>query len=215
MPVIRGVWQRVYVAIAKLSWSILIAAFVVHALISYGVFIHAGEDGLTESFLTFAYYYVTTATTVGYGDLSPSTGEGRLVALLFVLPGSIALFTAFLGKAVADIGGFWRRRLNGQGDYRERGNHTIIVGWQGGPSRRLINMLIEDKPDAERLVLIAPELEENPMPEKVDFVRAESLSSVETYERAGSAGARAVVVRPSCVMRPVSRSTCAPSSVSQ
>ncbi|MEP3420600.1 MAG: ion channel [Erythrobacter sp.] len=195
MPVIKNVWQRVYIAVATLSWFVLIAAFIVHALISYGVFVHAGEEGLTDSFLTFAYYYVTTATTVGYGDLSPSSGEGRLIALLFVLPGSIALFTAFLGKAVADIGGFWRRRLNGLGDYRLRANHTIIVGWQGGRSRHLLTMMMDDCPDAERMVLIAPDLEENPLPEQLDFVRAESLSSVATYERAGSAGARAVVVR--------------------
>lgn len=195
MPVIRGIWQRVYVAIATLSWGILIAAFITHAIVSYAFFVHAGEDGLTETVLTFAYYYVTTATTVGYGDLSPSTGEGRLVAAVLVLPGSIALFTAFLGKAIADVGGFWRRRLNGLGDYSDRAGHTIIVGWQGGRTRRLIKMMIEDFPDGERPVLIAPELEENPMPTQVDFVRTESLSSVETYERAGSARARSVVVR--------------------
>lgn len=130
LPVARHLWSRVYLAIADLSWGVLIAAALIHATLSWALFAWAGDTVLTDDLVAFAYFYVTTATTVGYGDLSPSSDGGREVALVFVLPGSIALFTAFLGKAVADLGGFWRRRMHGGGDYSGRTGHTIVVGWR-------------------------------------------------------------------------------------
>ena len=195
LPVARHLWHRVYLAIADLTWSVLALAALLHASISWALFAWAGDTALTDDLVDFAYFYVTTATTVGYGDLSPSSEGGREVALTFVLPGSIALFTAFLGKAVADLGGFWRRRMHGGGDYSGRTGHTIVVGWQGARSRQLVAMLSDECARDERTILLAPALEANPMPDRVDFVLAEGLSSLADYERAGSRGARSVIVR--------------------
>ncbi len=195
MPVARHLWHRIYLAIADLSWSVLALAGLLHATISWTLFTWVGDTALTKDAVTFAYYYVTTATTVGYGDLSPASDGGREVALAFVLPGSIALFTACLGKAVADLGGFWRRRMHGGGNYSGRTGHTIVVGWQGARSRQLIAMLSAECARDERPVLLAPRLEENPMPDRVDFVLADGLSSLADYDRAGASGARSVIVR--------------------
>jgi voltage-gated potassium channel len=142
------------------------------------------------------YFYMTTATTVGYGDLSPGSIGGRLAAVLFILPGSIALFTVFLGKVVSATGGFWRRRLQGNGDFSERVGHTLVVGWQGSRSRRLIEGLTLDQhPQTARTVLLARGLAENPMPDVLDFVVAEQLSDLPSYTRAGAGGAAVVVLR--------------------
>ena len=196
MPTVaRHLWHRVTLAIADLSWSVLVLAALLHATISWALLAWAGDAELTSDAVTFAYFYVTTATTVGYGDLSPASDGGREVALAFVLPGSIALFTAFLGKAVADLGGFWRRRMHGGGVFSGRTGHTIVVGWQGARSRQLIAMLSAECARDERPVLLAPALDENPMPDRVDFVLAEGLSSLADYRRAGGAGARSVIVR--------------------
>lgn len=195
MPIFKTVWGRIYVAIATLSWGVLIAAFVLHALASWALLDASGETGLTGDFVTFAYYYVTTATTVGYGDLSPEGGTGRLAGALFLLPGSIALFTAFLGKAVSGVGNFWRRRLQGKGDFTQRSGHMLIVGWHGTRSQQLIEGLAKGTPGQERAVLLAYSLEENPRPELVDFIAAQSLSDLDAYHRAGAAGAATVVIR--------------------
>ena len=165
--------------------------------LSYGLFVVAGEGALTSSAVTFIYFYMTTATTVGYGDLSPgSEAWAGWRTVLVVLPGSIALFTVFLGKAVSSIGGFWRLRLQGHGDYSERTGHALVVGWQGARTRRLIEGLLHDgRPGEARTVLLARSIAENPMPDAIDFVLAEQLSDLSSHARAGAAGAATVVIR--------------------
>lgn len=196
MPLFVRVWQRLYVSVATLSWSVLGVLFTVHALTSYVLFVLAGEAKLTDSIVTFAYFYMTTATTVGYGDLSPGGDAGRLVNVCIVLPGSIALFTALLGKAVAGMSAFWRRRLQGLGDFSERTGHTLVVGWQGARSRRVIEGLLSDAPvGAPRTVLLARGLESNPMPDAIDFVAAEQLGDRAAFLRAGAAGAHTIIIR--------------------
>ena len=59
------------------------------------------EQGETIHSLADAYWWaIVTVTTVGYGDVSPKTGEGRLiaVALMFVGIGVISVFTATLAS---------------------------------------------------------------------------------------------------------------------
>ena len=194
MPVVRNLWQRVYFAIATLSWGVFAACFLAHALVSYIGLWLADEAKLTDDPIAFVYFYMTTATTVGYGDLSPGTRVGRLIGILIVLPGSIALFTAFLGKAITDMSGFWRRRLQGLGDFSERRGHTLVVGWQGARTRRLIDGLVHEWL-GERAVLLAPGVAENPLPDTVDFVAAQSIADLDSFRRAGAAGAATLVIR--------------------
>jgi voltage-gated potassium channel len=57
------------------------------------------ERGLTVNTLGDAYWWaIVTVTTVGYGDVSPKTGEGRLIAAVLMLVGIgiIGVFTATL-----------------------------------------------------------------------------------------------------------------------
>ncbi|MEO0729577.1 MAG: potassium channel family protein, partial [Pseudomonadota bacterium] len=154
MPIWGRTLRRVYIAVANLTWTTLLIATLAHMSASYVLFAIAGENDLVGDLITYAYYYMTTATTVGYGDLSPSTASGRFWALLFVLPGSITLFTACLGKAITDLGVIWRRRMNGLGDYSDREQHTIILGWQAPRTSRLISLVRADSESDERVILV-------------------------------------------------------------
>lgn len=197
MPLFAQLWQRAYVSIATLSWGVLGLCFAAHALLSYGLFTAAGEGDLVASPITFIYFYMTTATTVGYGDLSPGGDAGRLVNTLVVLPGSIALFTVLLGKAVAGMSAFWRRRLQGLGDFSERSGHTLVVGWQGARSRRIIEGLLDDvqQGGAPRIMLLARGLDSNPMPDTIDFVAVDQLGDRAGFARAGAVGAQTIIIR--------------------
>lgn len=196
MPFFVQLWQRAYVSIATLSWSVLGLCFAAHALLSYALFSAAGEADLVASPITFIYFYMTTATTVGYGDLSPGGDAGRLANVLVVLPGSIALFTVLLGKAVAGMSAFWRRRLQGLGDFSERSGHTLVVGWQGARSRRIIEGLLDDgQTGMLRVVLLARGLDSNPMPDEIDFVAVDQLGNRSGFLRAGAANAQTIIIR--------------------
>ncbi len=195
LPISHVLLRRIYLAIATLSWLGLLAALLVHMALTYAALSLAGEKDLTANTVDFFYYYITTATTVGYGDLSPSGPAGRWAALLFILPGSIAIFTAVLGKAITDLSAIWRRGMNGLGNYSERQGHTIVLGWQGLRTRKLIDLLEADRLADERIVLVDKALEQNPIPSQLDYVRADALSALADLDRAGMSGAARVIVR--------------------
>jgi voltage-gated potassium channel len=195
LPLFDAIMRRAYVAIATLTWSVLFAVAGVHAFVSYILLVLAGESGLTGGLVSFIYFYVVTATTVGYGDMSPATSVGRIASLLVVIPGSIAIFTAVLGKAITDVGTIWSRRMNGYGDFSEREGHTIILGWQGARTRRLIELLVADHEDGEKIILVDKSLEQNPMPAVLDYVRSDALSTPGGLQRAGIGKAARVIIR--------------------
>jgi voltage-gated potassium channel len=196
VPLFIRLWQRIYLSVATLSWAVLGTLFFGHALICYILFAFAGEEKLTQSVIAFVYFYMTTATTVGYGDLSPGSDAGRLVNVLVVFPGAIALFTILLGKAIASISAFWRRSLQGLGDYSERTKHTLVVGWQGARTRQLLDGLLQDcPPNAPRIVLLARGLNTNPMPDVIDFVHTEQLGDRSAFVRAGAEGTDTIIIR--------------------
>ncbi|MBO0663168.1 NAD-binding protein [Jiella sp. CQZ9-1] len=167
-----------------------------HLVASWLVLNVVGESDLTRDLVDFVYYYVVTATTVGYGDLSPATSAGRLIAVFFVLPGAIAIFTAVLGKLLSAVSNIWRRRMYGLGNFVERSDHDIVMGWHDGTTQRLLALLADERGEGEPpIVLIAKDLEQNPMPDKIDYVRVERLADPDGLERAGAANARAIIVR--------------------
>ena len=195
MPAMRILWKRIYTAVATARWSMLLTVALIHFLTSWGMLALFGEGDLTGHAVTFFYYYIVTATTVGYGDLSPAGDAGRIGASIYVVPIAIAIFTATIGKAITDITGYLKRNHMGMGSYAKRNRHTVIIGWQGERTRRLIEGLLGDNIEQEQPVLVSSSLEENPMPSEVDFISVETLSDGRSLERAGIAGAKTVVVR--------------------
>lgn len=195
MPILGTIGRRIYLAVADLTWSAIVAILAVHVLGTWVGLRLAGEDHLTADLRDFLYFYVTTASTVGYGDLSPASHAGRLVGAAWLLPGAVALFTLALGKTATGLGTLWRRRMDGAGDYGTRTGHTVILGWQGARTRRLVEQLSRDAANGDRPVLVSKSLDRNPMPDEIDFVAVDALSVPDGHARAGAAGARTVIVR--------------------
>jgi voltage-gated potassium channel len=76
---------------------IALATIVVIALGAFGIFaVERGQNNNIQSVGDALWWAVVTTTTVGYGDVSPVTGEGRLIAvgLMIVGIGFIGVFTA-------------------------------------------------------------------------------------------------------------------------
>ena len=196
MPLLVSFMRRFYVALAELTWSAILVIVLAHMVLSWLVFRLAGEGALAGDAVDFVYYYVVTATTVGYGDLSPETASGKIAASFLVIPGAIAIFTATLGKLLTAVGTFWRRRMKGLGSFEERSGHVVVVGWHDGSTRQLLAMLATERTiDEPAMVLIAKAVDSNPLAGEVDFVRTDRLADLEALERGGVRGARSIIVQ--------------------
>lgn len=188
---------RVYAAtfFHKFGWAGLAIAMAVHVVIAYLGLLTLGELPLTAP-ATFVYFYLTTTLTVGYGDLAPQTAAGRIFVATWVMLGGIALLTAAIGKTTGSVIDAWRKGMKGKGDYTGKTGHTVLIGWEGSASERVIELLLQDETSNDNLIVICDaELDENPMPGKAAFVKGESLSSTALLIRAGAPGAERVLVR--------------------
>lgn len=179
----------------KFGWLSLLAALAIHSAIAYAGLVWFQERHLTDP-PTFAYFYLTTALTVGYGDLAPQSPVGRLFVSTWIMLGGIALLTAAIGKATNAAIELWRKGMKGLKSFAGCSGHTVVIGWDAATSERVIDLLHRDETSNDHLIVIcAADLDENPMPGKAEFVRGESLFSIPLLERAGVPSAERVLIR--------------------
>lgn len=183
--------RRLYLAASELHWGVMLALLLGHMTLSYWALRLAGEADLRPP-VDFAYWYLTTATTIGYGDLSPKSDWGRMIAALFAMPGAVALFTAALARFFAGLSARWRRRRAGLGDYSEVRGLVVLVGYDRDRTPRMIAEIRADAGAAD-IVLVATDALDVDDP-SYRFVRAASLTAPADLRRAGVPAAGRVVV---------------------
>jgi len=182
--------RRLYLAASELHPGVLIALLLAHMATSYIALRLAGEADLRPP-IAFTYWYATTASTVGYGDLSPQGDAGRLVAAFWVMPGAIALFTTAIARAFAGLSQRWRRRRMGLGDYSAMKGHVVLIGHDPARTPRMVAELAAD--GRRDVVLVATEELAGDDP-AFRYVRATRLDAPADLARAGVAAAGRVVI---------------------
>lgn len=188
---IRLLLRTLYRQLTEVTWPALLLVTLAHAGGLWLLLALAGETEMLAP-VTYIYWWWTTSTTVGYGDISPTTDAGRLIVSFLGYTGGIAIFTAVIAKAINSLSAFWRRRMNGLADYSSLTGHTIIVGYHESRTPRMIDELLAGRSDAE-IVLVAREVEQNP-DSRVRFVRAGSGGFTADLFRAGLDGAKTVLI---------------------
>ncbi|MBX8494834.1 ion channel [Pseudomonas cichorii] len=178
----------------RFGWAGIGMLLVVHYAVSWLLLTLASEEHLLQG-ADFTYFYLTTATTVGYGDLSPKSGWGKVITTTWIMLGGIALLTAVIGKASTSVGDIWRRNMKGQGDCSALKGHTVLVGWDGESSERIVELLDQDaSTSGGGLVICDSLIAENPMPGRASFIKGDSLDSPALLLRAGVIGAQRILV---------------------
>lgn len=183
--------RRLYLAASELHPGVMLGLLLAHMLAGWALLQWAGEAELRPP-VDYAYWYLTTATTIGYGDLSPKGDWGRMIAALFVMPGAVALFTAALARGFAGLAGRWRRRRAGLGGYSRMEGHVVLVGYHSDRTPRMIAEIVADGRAREIVLVAAQEMEVDDPGYR--FVRAASLTAPAELRRAGVEGAAKVVV---------------------
>ena len=186
--------RQVQRGVAEVTWPILGLGLLVHVATSWLALLLCGEGEIASSGV-FPYYYLTTATTVGYGDFSPASTAARYIAGFWIMPGAVLLFTAVVGKLIQAVTDRWTRAMKGREDYSDLKDHVVVFGWHGDRSRRLVDLLLAEDAAAENgVVMVSDELSENPMPDKINFVRVAALSSTEASRRSGVSNAEVALI---------------------
>lgn len=153
----------------------------------------SGEQALTKEVSTFIYFLMVTASTVGYGDLSPTTPLGKWVVVLFVIPGGLSLFAALIGRLASGAVDYWRAGVLGK---RRVGvdNHILLLGWNGQRTIHLIRMLQHEEEGKRPIVLCSRSDIENPMPGEIGFVKVNSYTDSQEMAKAAIDSASCIVV---------------------
>lgn len=113
--------RRTRELIARLRLGLMLVVVLVLGAVAFALADH-------RSMGTALYWVVTTASTVGYGDVTPTTTAGRLVAVGVMLTAIPLLALAFANAASATAELRFRRLL-GIGGGRRMRDHTLVLGW--------------------------------------------------------------------------------------
>jgi voltage-gated potassium channel len=117
--------------VSDAGWARINRAVVTGRIIPYLVFVMFLVGGMGtiaveilspnsfESLGDAAWWAATTVTTIGYGDVVPGTGGGRVIAV-FVMFASVATVSFTTAVVTAAFVGYQQRRLSGDRERHEQ-----------------------------------------------------------------------------------------------
>ncbi len=143
------------------------ATSLVVSLIVMGL-VERGSNPDMQTTFDVLWWWVVTSTTVGYGDIVPVTGAGRVMAVFAIVTG-FYMFTSLIAIVAESTRSFMERRDTGRATVQFR-DHILICEYTA-----LADELIQSLPQIPELarfpVVVATDLvEHNPYPEH-SFVR--------------------------------------------
>ncbi|MBP1911491.1 potassium channel family protein [Thermococcus stetteri] len=168
-------------------------AVVILSVVFAGLF--AYFEGL--DFFTALYWAVITMATIGYGDITPKTEAGRVVAMVAAVAG-ISTFTALVSLLAEFLISSSLRRMMGMHRVGYSG-HYVVIG-QGSSVVSFVNEILSamDRGELPRrpVVVVFPNEEERrkvELPEEVEVLIGDPINR-ETLERARVESASHVVL---------------------
>lgn len=183
--------------ISEVSLPTILTLTALHATVSFWGLKALGEVGITASASDFIYWYLVSCSTVGYGDLSPTTGEGKIFTVFFILTIGLSLFAMVLGK-LANLFIEGRNKLmSGKRDFSWLENHIIIVGYEPRKTNRIVDLILADEHRTKRFILIASDDGyTHPYPDAADigYVNLEDYTSVVSMNKMAVAKADKIIV---------------------
>jgi voltage-gated potassium channel len=156
-----------------------------------GIFVfEKGNNDSIKNISDALWWTIVTITTVGYGDIYPSTVFGRIIAVFLMIIG-----IGVLGMFTATIATF----LVNEKIKEERGlkafdgtKHTIICGWNGR-AREIIKEIRSNNATKESPVVLIASIDSKPLDdENLFFVKGEVTE--DTLKQANLAEASSIII---------------------
>ncbi len=101
--------------------------FFASLIIMYSLESAAGNPNIRDLFDAL-YMVVITMTTVGYGDITPITWEGRVLSMLLGM-GGLFLFSMTIATVSAGFFSYVQMLRMGMISFKDMRNHIVICGW--------------------------------------------------------------------------------------
>lgn len=142
------------------------------------------------SFAGGIWWSIVTLTTVGYGDISPSTAEGRVLAafIMFFGIGLLGVLSASLASLLISM----RIKENKGMVASMAKNHIIICEWNHR-ARSIVKELRSNPQTRELPIVLIADIEEKPVEDsRLLFIRG--VVNEETLEKANLKQAETVIV---------------------
>jgi voltage-gated potassium channel len=132
----------------------------------------AGLFALTQhlSYATALYWAVTTATTVGYGDVIPKNPAGRAIAVVVMLT-TIPLFASAFALLAGAVVTTHLRRLLGVGHQAVPEQALAIYGFSS-----VVPRVAAELSGASRQVVVVANVDRSALPEDVELITADPTS---------------------------------------
>ncbi len=111
----------------------------------------ANEDGLT--LLDCFYYAVVSLSTTGYGDITPTTPDARLVNVLVITPARVLFLIILVGTTLEVLTDQYRNSLRVARWRQKLKDHVIVCGY-GTKGRAAVSALLETGYDKSRIIIV-------------------------------------------------------------
>ena len=157
--------------------------------------VYLAEHGQNPTIATMSdalWWSVVTVTTVGYGDLVPRTGAGRIIASALMVSGMItlALFAGIVSSSLMSTVMALRLEAFRMSDTV---GHVVVAGYETG-SRILLDALLGELGPERRIVLFAPCARPDDVPARFQWIEGDPTKESELDKvRLGDAEALIVV----------------------
>ena len=179
--------QRIYSFLQRENVINLLGVILLIVLGS-GYLIAFFEPGV--SFASGIWWSIVTLTTVGYGDISPTTLEGRILAIVIMFFGigllgilSASLASMLIGMRIRENKGMGTSNVN---------NHIIICEWNHRTKAILKELRSDPQTENLPIVLIA-DIEEKPVDDSM-LVFVSGVVNEESLKKANLQKASTIVV---------------------
>lgn len=180
---------------SNMRWYVVVGMLLFYSLSTYLFLYLAGEESLLNIH-DYVYWLVVTGSTVGYGDMSPSTNAGKWLVALYVIPMGLSIFALVLGRVASWVSIQWQRGARGL-NVLNVSDHVLVIGWNGKRTEQLIKLLLIEKASSlekPEIVLCVKADVINPFPADIEFVHVDSFNNDEDMDRACVATAATILI---------------------
>jgi voltage-gated potassium channel len=182
-------FRKLFITAAKYRYRTLLLVTTFFILINAEI-MRILEPQTFENTFHAVWWILTTMTTVGYGDVSPTTQIGRIWAMLIVYTAGIGLFGVVIGVIVDAVSQYKRMKEEGRMTFRGA-DHYVIIGWTT-KSKNTINELFLG--DSKTEIVLIDELEKTPYEHERFLYIQGSPTDEDTLRKAGIEKAKAVLL---------------------